>query len=102
MYTLQISESYNGKIIRYDNIANYDRFVDAYKHYVNLLLQDDSGLYCYRILDGKKIIEDSIDVEPISEPREACLSCAYNDEGSCSCFDRKSICCPYSEAEEGE
>lgn len=26
---------------------------------------------------------------------EACTKCAYNDEGSCSCYDPKSICCPY-------
>lgn len=26
-----------------------------------------------------------------------CLHCAYNDEGSCSCFDTASVCCPYHE-----
>lgn len=95
MYTLQNSESKNGKIIRYETIAIYKRFVDAYQHYVNLLLQDDSGMYCYRILEGKKIIEDSRDLTPIFETREACKSCAYNDELSCSCFEPSSICCPY-------
>ena len=35
--------------------------------------------------------------------REACLRCAYNDEGSCSCYEKKSICCPYADdAEEGD
>ena len=35
--------------------------------------------------------------------REACLSCAYNDEGFCSCYEKKSICCPYADdAEEGD
>ena len=33
----------------------------------------------------------------VKEDREACEKCAYNDEGSCSCFDRTSICCPYAE-----
>lgn len=29
--------------------------------------------------------------------REACEKCAYNNEGSCSCFERASIGCPYAE-----
>lgn len=36
-----------------------------------------------------------------AEKREACEKCAYNDEGSCSCFERASIGCPYVEPEEG-
>ena len=35
-----------------------------------------------------------------AEELEACSKRAYNDEGSCSCFDRASICCPYAEEEE--
>lgn len=34
------------------------------------------------------------------EQLEACQNCAYNDEGSCSCFEKKSIGCPY--VEEGD
>lgn len=38
----------------------------------------------------------------VDEEREACEKCAYNDEGSCSCFEKKSIGCPYAEeAEKG-
>lgn len=34
-------------------------------------------------------------VEDMDEVYEdPCQFCAYNDEGSCSCFDRKSIECP--------
>lgn len=40
--------------------------------------------------------------EPLEEPFEACLDCAYFDDGSCSSFDKKSICCPYIEGEEGD
>lgn len=31
---------------------------------------------------------------------EACEKCAYNDEGSCSCFEPASIGCPYADDEE--
>lgn len=31
---------------------------------------------------------------------DVCEKCAYNDEGFCCCFDRKSICCPYEGEEE--
>lgn len=37
-----------------------------------------------------------------AEELEACEKCAYNDEGSCSCYDKKSICCPYAEEEDGD
>ena len=30
---------------------------------------------------------------------EYCERCAYNDEGSCSCFDRESIDCPIARDE---
>ena len=36
------------------------------------------------------------------EPLAACQDCAYFDDGSCSCFDKESICCPYVECEEGD
>lgn len=41
-----------------------------------------------------------VNEEREAEELEACSKCAYNDEGSCSCFDRASICCPYAEEEE--
>lgn len=53
------------------------------------------------------VIEDNKDFwleieREIEEELEACRNCAYNDCGSCSCYDKKSICCPYAEAEEGD
>ena len=42
-----------------------------------------------------------LDIEKaIEEELEACRSCAYNDCGSCSCYNKKSICCPYADDEE--
>lgn len=35
--------------------------------------------------------------EEMANFREACLSCAYNDEGSCFCSERESVLCPYAE-----
>lgn len=40
--------------------------------------------------------------EELANFREACLKCAYNDEGSCSCFECASIGCPYADEEEGD
>lgn len=63
MYVLQESVPYNGKIIRYEHIANYDTFFDALIDLIELMNQDQSGLYNYRILDNnKKIIEESREV----------------------------------------
>ena len=33
---------------------------------------------------------------------EKCTSCAYNDEGSCSCFEPEEIECPYASGTHGE
>lgn len=42
-----------------------------------------------------------LDIErEIEEELEACRKCAYNDCGSCSCYEKKSICCPYADDEE--
>lgn len=38
----------------------------------------------------------------LEEELEACRNCAYNDCGSCSCYERHSIECPYSEEEDGD
>lgn len=44
-----------------------------------------------------------LDIERgIEEELEACRNCAYNDCGSCSCYERHSIECPYAEEEEGD
>lgn len=49
-------------------------------------------------------IENAIDwpyiEREIEEELEACQKCAYNDCGSCSCYEKKSICCPYADDEE--
>lgn len=49
-------------------------------------------------------IENAIDLHyierEIEEELEACRKCAYNDCGSCSCYEKKSICCPYADDEE--
>lgn len=65
MYLVQISESYNGKIVRYETVAIYHDFEDAYKHFIDLLLNDDSELYNYRILEGNKVIEDAEDIKQL-------------------------------------
>ena len=59
MYSLQISESQNGKIIRFETIATYVNYIDVYKHFINMILTDTSRLYQYRIIEGNKIIEES-------------------------------------------
>lgn len=63
LYQVQISESKNGKIIRYETVATYYEFKDAYKHFIDLLLNDDSELYNYRILEGNTVIEDAEDIK---------------------------------------
>lgn len=67
MYQVQISESYNGKIVIYENIAIYHDFKDAYTHFIELLLNDDSELYNYRILEGNTVIEDGADIKRLQE-----------------------------------
>ena len=50
----------------------------------------------------RKLMEHQIeDVElDMERSQDPCKCCAYNDEGSCSCYDKKSICCPYADDEE--
>lgn len=67
LYQVQNSESKNGKIIRYETIATYHDFKDAYTHFIDLLLNDDSELYNYRILAGQKVIEDGADIKRLQE-----------------------------------
>jgi hypothetical protein len=47
--------------------------------------------------DFQLYIERQIEIE-----LEACKNCAYNDCGSCSCYDKESICCPLLDEENGE
>ena len=66
LYQVQISESNNGKkIIRYETVATYYEFKDAYTHFIELLLNDDSELYNYRILEGNTVIEDAEDIKQL-------------------------------------
>ena len=44
--------------------------------------------------------DNMVNEEREAEKREACGKCAYNDEGSCSCFGPASIGCPYADDEE--
>lgn len=52
-------------------------------------------------LDIEKDIDWQYVEREIEEELEACRSCAYNDCGSCSCYERHSIGCPYVDDEEG-
>lgn len=65
LYQVQISESKNGKIIRYETVATYYEFKDAYTHFIELLLNDDSELYNYRILEENTVIEDAEDIKKL-------------------------------------
>lgn len=82
MYTLQESVPYNGKVIRYEHIASYSNFIDAYIQLVTIMEQDKSGLYNYRILDNNnKIIEESSEVynyfADLAEISEGVVKCTY-------------------------
>ena len=82
MYMLQESVPYNGKVIRYEHIANYSNFIDAYIHLVTIMEQDKSGLYNYRILDNNnKIIEESGEVynyfSDLAEVSKGVIKCTY-------------------------
>ena len=53
-------------------------------------------------LDIEKDIDWPYVEREIEQELEACRNCAYNDCGSCSCYERHSIGCPYVEEEEGD
>lgn len=60
MYSVQISEfSQSGKIIRYETVANFSEYLQAYELYFSLIYLNDSK-YCYRIIeDNKTVIAES-------------------------------------------
>lgn len=76
--------------------------VDISDHGVYFIGHDCNQIYLYDFNDVLYIIPDKEEEREIEEELEACRSCAYNDCGSCSCYDKKSICCPYTDDEEGE
>ena len=74
--------------------------VDISDHGVYFIGHDCNQIYLYDFNDVMYIIPDKEEEREIEEELEACRSCAYNDCGSCSCYDKKSICCPYADDEE--
>lgn len=78
--------------------------VDISDHGVYFIGFDCNQIYLYDFNDVLYIIPDTPDKveQEIEKELEACRNCAYNDCGSCSCYDKKSICCPYADDEEGE
>lgn len=61
-----------------------------------MVIQDTKDLW----LDIENAIDWTYIEREIEEELEACRKCAYNDCGSCSCYEKKSICCPYADDEE--
>lgn len=76
--------------------------VDISDHGVYFIGYDCNQIYLYDFNDVLYIIPDKEEEREIEEELEACRSCAYNDCGSCSCYEKKSICCPYADDEEGD
>lgn len=76
--------------------------VDISDHGVYFIGHDCNQIYLYDFNDVLYIIPDKEEEREIEEELEACRKCAYNDCGSCSCYEKKSICCPYADDEEGE
>lgn len=76
--------------------------VDISDHGVYFIGHDCNQIYLYDFNDVLYIIQDKEEEREIEEELEACRNCAYNDCGSCSCYDKKSICCPYADDEEGD
>lgn len=63
-----------------------------------MVIQDTKDLW----LDIENAIDWPYIEREIEEELEACQKCAYNDCGSCSCYEPASICCPYADEEEGD
>lgn len=87
--------------------------VDIISSLHNLLYEEVTGQrYNYAFHWANKVGSDVVDnifdkeqsdldiEKAIEEELEACRNCAYNDCGSCSCYEKKSICCPYADDEE--
>ena len=76
--------------------------VDISDHGVYFIGHDCNQIYLYDFNDVLYIIPDKEEEREIEEELEACRNCAYNDCGSCSCYERHSIGCPYAKPEEGD
>lgn len=76
--------------------------VDISDHGVYFIGFDCNQIYLYDFNDVLYIIPDTPDnvEQELEEELKACRNCAYNDCGSCSCYDKKSICCPYADDDE--
>ena len=74
--------------------------VDISDHGVYFIGHDCNQIYLYDFNDVLYIIPDKEEEREIEEELEACRNCAYNDCGSCSCYEKKTICCPYADDEE--
>lgn len=76
--------------------------VDISDHGVYFIGHDCNQIYLYDFNDVLYIIPDKEEECEIEEELEACRNCAYNDCSSCSYYEKKSICCPYADDEEGD
>lgn len=84
--------------------------VDISDHGVNFTCPDTNCNYLFDFVDVVKITPDCEavpldDIEQLAQEelehlRPACLECAYNDNGSCFCSEKKSVCCPYAKEDE--
>ena len=63
--------------------------VDISDHGVYFIGHDCNQIYLYDFNDVLYIIPDKEEEREIEEELEACRSCAYNDCGSCSCYDEE-------------
>lgn len=87
-----------GEIITYDKAYEVYSRGSEDKHCIVVYPDELEGVETEMIYRTETI--ESITLTFNSEAAEACEKCAYNDEGSCSCFEPASIGCPY--AEEGD
>ena len=54
----------------------------------------DRNFHTFEKWDGLTEVRLRV-VDVVEAGEDPCEVCAYNDEGSCSCFDPESIGCPY-------
>ena len=82
------------ELIQSDFPIEYHEPEDVKRNYITNIWFNHDAL----LLRAGARIEELEEPEPLA----ACLDCAYFDDGSCSCFEKESICCPYLEEEEGD
>lgn len=110
-----ISNVWRNANVMFDNSCiedgNVSDLIDIISSLHNLLYEEVTGKrYNYAFHWANKVGSDAIDnifdndyiEREIEKELEACRKCAYNDCGSCSCYEKKSICCPYADDEEGD